>query len=118
MYKRQGNNRATLLYNEALQNTGSNPPVDIRSICSNKKGKVFVVFNRDDIYSFDSNTGGSITLKEHGRQYGLNNTAIDDMLSDAQGNIGCNNSLGITPVSYTHLDVYKRQIQYLYRSGQ
>lgn len=91
-----GNNRATLLYNEALQNTGSNPPVDIRSICSNKKGKVFVVFNRDDIYSFDSNTGGSITLKEHGRQYGLNNTAIDDMLSDAQGNIWCNNSLGIT----------------------
>jgi signal transduction histidine kinase len=89
-------NSARLVYNEALQNKGSNPPVDIRSICSNKKGKVFVVFFRDDIFWFNSNTKAAITLQDQGRQYGLNNTAIDDMLSDAQGNIWCNNSLGLS----------------------
>ena len=88
-------NTASIVYNEALQNNGINPSVDIRSICSNKKGKVFVVFFRDDIFCFNSNANGALDLKEQGRQYGLNNTAIDDMLSDGEGNIWCNNSLGI-----------------------
>ncbi len=88
-------NIATVVYHEALQNTGSNPPVDIRSICSNKKGKVFVVFFRDDIFWFNSKEAGLLNLKEQGRKYGLNNTAIDELLTDAEGNIWCNNSLGI-----------------------
>jgi len=94
-------NTASIVYNEALQNKGSNPPVDIRSICSNKKGKVFVVFFRDDIFWFNSKEAGRLNLKEQGRAYGLNNTAIDDMLCDAEGNIWCNNSLGIAQYKIT-----------------
>ncbi len=94
-------NTASIVYNEALQNNGSNPPVDIRSICSNKKGKIFVVFFREDIFWFNSNTEGALNLKEKGREHGLNNTAIDDMLCDAEGNIWCNNSLGIAQYKIT-----------------
>jgi len=88
-------NTASIVYNEALQSNGNNPPVDIRSICSNKKGKIFVVFYREDIFWVNSNAEGALNLKKKGREHGLNNTAIDDLLSDAEGNIWCNNSLGI-----------------------
>jgi signal transduction histidine kinase/streptogramin lyase len=88
-------NKASIIYNEQLQNNGNNPAVDIRDICSNKKGKIFVSFRDDNVLWFNSNATGTITFNELGRVQGLNSTAIDQLLSGSSGNIWCSNSFGI-----------------------
>ncbi len=88
-------NTASIVYKEAVTNVGNNPAVDIRDICSNKKGKIFVSFRNQNIFWFHSNEKDSITLFELGRKQGLNSAAIDRLLSDSSGNLWCSNSFGI-----------------------
>lgn len=88
-------NKATIVYQESVENDGNNPAVDIRDICSNKKGKIFVSFRNENISLFNSNATGKLIFEELGRQQGLNSTAIDQLIADSSGNIWCSNSLGI-----------------------
>lgn len=87
--------KASIIYNEQEQNSGNNPAVDIRDICSNKKGKIFVSFRDQHILWFNSNASNKIIFNELGRQQGLNSTSIDQLLTDSLGNIWCSNSFGI-----------------------
>lgn len=89
-------NKADIIYNEQVQTGNHNYAVDLRGICSNKKGKIFAVFRGEHIAWFNSNATGKINFEELGRQQGLNNESIDELLTDASGNIWCNNSLGIS----------------------
>lgn len=88
-------NSASIIYNEQQTTNSNQNPVDLREILSNKKGKIFVVFRSDNIAWFNSNSTGKITLNELGRAQGLNNAVIDQLLTDAAGNIWCSNAFGV-----------------------
>ncbi len=86
---------ASLVYKEQENTNDNSTAVDLRGISSNKKGKIFVVFRSDNISWFNSNSTGKVIFNELEREQGLNNTSIDQLLSDAEGNIWVNNSLGL-----------------------
>ena len=88
-------NTAAIVYNEHENANNNITTVDLRGISSNKKGKIFVVFRSENISWFNSNSTGKIIFKVLEREQGLNNTSIDQLLSDAEGNVWVNNSLGI-----------------------
>ncbi|RYY69485.1 MAG: hypothetical protein EOO13_09400 [Chitinophagaceae bacterium] len=89
-------NKAAVIYNERKQSGNHNYAVDLRGICSNRKGKIFVIFRGEHIAWLNSNATGEMNFKELGREQGLSSAAIDELLSDASGNMWCNNSFGIS----------------------
>ncbi|RYD81768.1 MAG: hypothetical protein EOP53_05540, partial [Sphingobacteriales bacterium] len=89
-------NSAAIIYNEQAETGPHHNPVDLREICSNKKGKIFLIFRTEHIAWFNSNAVGKIELKQLDNRQGLNNTNMDQLLTDSSGNIWCNNQLGIS----------------------
>lgn len=89
-------NEVNIIYNEAEQTNNFNPPVDLRGIASNKRGKIFLPFYAQDIKWFYSNSINKTGLFSLNEKHTLQSLYVGEILADAAGNIWCSTDLGIT----------------------
>ena len=90
------NNKVSIVYNEADQADNFNPPIDLRDIVSNKKGKIFLPFFAQDMKWFYSRNNSKIHLYTLNEKQGLSSVYVEDVQADTAGNIWCSTALGIT----------------------
>jgi signal transduction histidine kinase/ligand-binding sensor domain-containing protein len=89
------NNQLQIIYNEKEQQAINHNPVDLRSIASDGRGKIFVTFFTEGIAWFNSK--GNDTAPHFLRtENGLNSSWIDELLADKNGNIWCSTSFGLS----------------------
>jgi ligand-binding sensor domain-containing protein len=90
------NNKLIIVYNEKIDSKPYNQQVELRTIISDKKGKIFVTFFNENIQWFNNK---STDYKKHNiidQKQGLNSYFIDQLLPDTNSVIWLTNTFGIS----------------------
>lgn len=89
------NNQLQFVYNEKKQQSINHNPVELGSIVSNRKGKIFASFNGEGIAWFNSKQVNSIPHFLTAVN-GLSSNRTNGLLADKYGNIWCSTSFGFS----------------------
>jgi ligand-binding sensor domain-containing protein len=85
--------KLNIIYNEKLVSEPYNQEVELRTIISDKKGKMYVTFFNENIQWFNST--GKINFNILDQKQGLDSYFIDQLLTDTSNRIWLTNTFGI-----------------------